>query len=80
MTRAEAIQIVGLKRGELGLPRGLPVIDAEQAIVEHSPNRSAAGPVEHRRAWIVQLASPFGFARVMVDDHVGEILHVERTV
>ncbi len=80
MTEEEAVAIVEQEREALRIPPRMGVSSAEKAIVEFMKDRSRAGRVENRVAWIVDLADAVGFVRVHVDDRSGEILEVLRTV
>lgn len=78
MSEPQVVAIVQRERGNLDIDPDMEIATVEKAIVEYTPDRSRPGVVEHRIAWIVDLASSGGMARVHVDDRTGEVLEVLR--
>jgi hypothetical protein len=79
MTETEAVTLVTTKCRELRIPAAMRPASAERAIVEYAQDRTRAGCVENRIAWIVTLTSSTGFVSVHVDDRTGQVLTVRRS-
>ena len=78
MREQDVVAIVQRERDNLDIDPHMEIATVEKAIVEYTPDRSRPGVVEDRIAWIVDLASSQGLARVHVDDRTGQVLEVLR--
>ena len=79
MTEREAINRVEDLRESLSLDEDMRVGSAVPAFIEYMKDRETPGRPLEARAWIVSLASRWGWANVKLDSVTGAVLDVERS-